>query len=69
MASENKEVISPSYYKTTNGFQVADLTDDLNFNLGNVIKYVSRAGKKSNNIKEDLTKALWYLTREISKYE
>ena len=39
---------------------------NLNFSLGNVIKYVSRAGKK-NNILEDLEKASWYLNREIEK--
>lgn len=38
---------------------------DLNFNLGNVIKYVSRAGLKGDK-KEDLEKAKWYLEREIN---
>jgi len=37
----------------------------LGFCLGNVIKYVSRAGKKSPNLLEDLEKARWYLDREI----
>ncbi len=37
----------------------------LGFNLGNCVKYVSRAGKKSGNILEDLEKAAWYLNREI----
>jgi hypothetical protein len=37
---------------------------NLNFHLGNVIKYISRAGKKGDNI-EDLEKALWYLKRHI----
>ena len=36
----------------------------LGFNLGNVIKYVSRAGKKDSEL-EDLEKALLYLQREI----
>jgi hypothetical protein len=39
---------------------------DLGFNLGNVIKYISRAGKKGSRI-DDLKKAQWYLTREIEK--
>tara|TARA_R100000664_G_C2758174_1_gene146859 strand:+ start:370 stop:735 length:366 start_codon:yes stop_codon:yes gene_type:complete len=38
----------------------------LNFNLGNTIKYISRADKKINK-KEDLEKAAWYLNREINK--
>lgn len=35
------------------------------FCLGNVLKYISRAGKKSENIIEDLEKAKWYLERKI----
>ena len=38
---------------------------DLDFCLGNVVKYLSRAGKKSDKKVEDLEKALWYLNREI----
>ncbi len=38
----------------------------LGFCLGNVIKYISRAGKKGSRI-DDLKKAQWYLTREIEK--
>ena len=38
----------------------------LNFSLGNVIKYVLRAGKKNGESDlDDLNKALWYLNREI----
>ena len=38
----------------------------LGFNLGNVVKYLSRAGKKyEDKIIEDMEKALWYLNREI----
>jgi hypothetical protein len=39
---------------------------DLGFNLGNVVKYISRAGKKGSRL-EDLRKAQWYLNREINK--
>ena len=38
----------------------------LGFNLGNTIKYVSRAEKKSDTL-EDLEKASWYINREIKK--
>ena len=41
---------------------------DLNFNLGNVIKYVSRAPFKGTEL-EDLEKAKWYLEREIKRHE
>ena len=40
----------------------------LNFCLGNVIKYISRAGKKGDAL-EDLKKARWYLNREITNLE
>lgn len=41
---------------------------DLGFNLGNAVKYISRAGKKDQaKLIEDLKKAAWYLHREIDK--
>ena len=48
--------------------EVIDVIEDwqLNFNLGNVIKYVGRADFKNNAI-EDLEKAAWYLNREIER--
>ena len=43
---------------------------DLGFHLGNVVKYISRAGKKPNQDKiSDLKKARWYLDRYISDLE
>jgi len=39
---------------------------ELGFCLGNVVKYISRAGKKSGSLfLQDLKKARWYLDREI----
>ena len=40
---------------------------DEDFYLGNVIKYIVRAGKKTSTKKEDLQKALVYLQRRIDK--
>jgi len=37
---------------------------ELGFNIGNTVKYISRAGKKGYAL-EDLEKAAWYLNREI----
>lgn len=59
--------IRPDYYKA-NGVETIDVIEafDLNFNLGNVIKYVLRAGKKQGEEKEkDLNKACFYLNREV----
>lgn len=38
---------------------------ELGFHLGNTVKYISRAGRKSKLLKEDLQKARWYLDRYI----
>jgi hypothetical protein len=56
----------PAHYKV-GGIEVIDFIESKNFsyNLGNVIKYVSRADHKGNKL-EDLKKAQWYLTREIN---
>jgi hypothetical protein len=40
----------------------------LGFALGNCVKYIARAGHK-HNAREDLQKALWYLTWELARYE
>ena len=42
---------------------------DLNFSLGNAIKYIIRAGKKNSNAIEDLEKAKWYVQRQIEFLE
>jgi hypothetical protein len=59
---------TPQHYKQK--VQPIDLIDafELNFNLGNVVKYVSRAGRKGDTL-EDLEKAFYYLKREMQKYE
>lgn len=59
----------PKHYNSGK-FEVIDVIEDWNlgFHLGNVIKYISRAGKKDPNKRlEDLKKALWYLQREIER--
>ena len=57
----------PAHYKT-GGIETIDFIEakNLNYNLGNVVKYVTRADHKGNR-KQDLEKAAWYLAREISK--
>jgi hypothetical protein len=54
------------HYENGKGYDLIDVISDyeLNFNRGNIIKYVCRAGKKDDEIK-DLEKALDYLNREI----
>ena len=59
----------PSHY-TYGTIEAIDYINDkeFNFNLGNVIKYVTRAGHKDDAL-EDLKKAAWYLNREITVRE
>lgn len=62
--------VNPDHYKLPGGLQVIDMTQHLSFCLGNVIKYVWRAGRKSEDTKlEDLEKARWYLEKEIELWE
>lgn len=56
----------PPHYKA-GGIETIDFIEakKLNYNLGNVVKYLTRADLKGNR-KQDLEKALWYLNRELS---
>ena len=56
----------PDYYQTKT-FDVIDICKsyNLNFNKGNIVKYICRSGKKDNELK-DLQKALEYIKREIN---
>lgn len=68
---EKEKVNHPEYYGGKhNQYEAIKVIEawDLGFCLGNVVKYVSRAGKKDKNRElEDLEKARWYLDREIYK--
>jgi hypothetical protein len=59
----------PAHYKV-GGVETIDFIEakGLGYNLGNVVKYITRAGHK-NDLVEDLKKARWYLNREISKLD
>ena len=58
----------PQHYQ--HGIEPIDYIEshNLNFNLGNVIKYVSRAPYKEVEL-QDLKKAKWYLEREIKRHD
>ena len=59
-------VNNPAHY-TAGGIETIDFIEakKLGYNLGNVVKYITRADHKGNKL-EDLRKAQWYLTREIN---
>lgn len=65
---KNNEINNPSHYTDGRAFQPKDVIRELhlNFNLGNVVKYISRAGRKPGESKyKDLSKAKTYLGFEI----
>ena len=59
-------VNNPAHY-TVGGIETIDFIEakKLGYNLGNVVKYITRSDYKGNKL-EDLRKAQWYLTREIN---
>jgi hypothetical protein len=64
---DNDQVIHPQHYGgKDNPYEAIKVIEawGVGFNLGNTLKYISRAGKKDNII-QDLEKALFYLDREI----
>ena len=59
----------PAHYTShPSGLECIDVTEWMNFNLGNAVKYIWRCGMKGDLI-EDLRKARWYLDREIDRRE
>jgi hypothetical protein len=64
--AQHDAVNNPAHY-TTGGIETIDFIEakKLGYNLGNVVKYITRADHKGNKL-EDLRKAQWYLTREIA---
>ena len=66
---ERREAIDhPDYYKR-GGIEAIDAIEawGLGFNLGNVVKYIARAGRKTAASLQDLRKAAWYLDRVIKR--
>lgn len=59
----------PGHYTShPSGVECLDITEHMNFCLGNVFKYIWRCDEKDNAI-EDLKKARFYLDREIKRRE
>lgn len=77
MASKNKndQVNHPKHYTSDpSGIECIDITRHRNFNIGNAIKYLWRAGLKEDKDRklidkqvEDLNKAVWHLVDEIHR--
>jgi hypothetical protein len=58
----------PSHYtEHPSGVECIQITEHMNFCLGNAVKYIWRAGLKNDNAIEDLKKARWYVDRELER--
>lgn len=55
----------PPHYQKPWG-EVIDITEHMNFNMGNAVKYILRADDKGKPV-EDLRKAAWYIARELQR--
>jgi len=69
VTTNSDPVNHPAHYTShPSGVECIEVTRWMNFNLGNAIKYIWRAGNKGNAL-EDLKKARWYLDDEIKRRE
>jgi hypothetical protein len=63
----NQTVDHPKHYNSNpSGIECIDVVEHMNFNLGNAMKYIWRAGEKGDAV-IDLEKADWYIRREIDR--
>lgn len=66
---EHDPVNKPKHYTThPSGVECIEISEKLSFNLGNAFKYVFRRSDKENTL-QDVSKAEWYLKREIARLE
>lgn len=61
-----KDTVNHPEHYTIGGIETIDYIEakQLNYNLGNAVKYISRSSYKGKKV-EDLKKAVWYLNREL----
>lgn len=64
------QINHPKHYTAhPSGVECITVTEHMGFNVGNAVKYLWRAGIKSESPIEDLRKAEWYVRREIERLE
>lgn len=57
----------PHYQQHPSGIECIQITEHMNFCLGNAVKYIWRADLKHSDPIQDLQKAKWYIEREIAR--
>lgn len=66
--NEIEAAVQPAHYRDLGNYSALHVTEkwNLNYHLGQTLKYIQRAGKKPNTPElQDLKKAAWYLARYI----
>ena len=68
MIEPQPDPVNHPYHYKVGGIETIDFIEakKLNYNMGNAVKYISRADHKGNK-KQDLEKAVWYIQREITQ--
>lgn len=68
MSKSKSAVNHPEHYNQhPSKVECIDIVESFNFNIGNAIKYLWRAGLKTESPVEDLEKAKWYVARELER--
>jgi len=68
MVEPQPDPVNHPYHYKVGGIETIDFIEakELNYNMGNAVKYISRADHKGNRL-QDLEKAKWYIDRELAK--
>ncbi|WKW87270.1 hypothetical protein SEA_CHARGERPOWER_55 [Mycobacterium phage Chargerpower] len=65
------DAINPSHYVLANGHQVIEVSENLTSNGGQAVQYIARATRTDGVVKgnpiEDLQKAQWFISRELTR--
>lgn len=65
------DAIDPEHYQFPGGAQVIDISEHLTANAAQALQYIARSsridGRNKGNTIEDLTKAIWFLDREVDR--
>lgn len=71
MSQEQVDLVNSPPHYTKGKYETIEVIEDmkLGYHLGNAVKYISRAGYKTDDPVTDLKKAVWYLNRKIQVLE
>lgn len=68
LEAQTDRINHPKHYTShPSGIECIQVTEHMNFNIGNAVKYLWRSDLKGAKL-EDLKKAAWYIQREIERF-